>query len=266
MRMRLTGKVAMVTGGGSGIGRAIALAMAQEGADIVIPDIQVAKAEQVAAEIQALGRKATAQKVDVSKEGDVQAAIAEGIRQRGGLDILVNNAGIAPNVGLPFTRQVEEDWDRVFDINVKSVFFSCKHITPHFMERRAGKVVNIASIAGPMSSTTMPSYSVAKMSVITFTKTVAKELARYNVNVNAICPGLLYTEMWQKIGARMRETDPSYAGLTPRQIFERKVKEWIPLQREQTPEDIANAAVFLVSEEARNITGQVLIVDGGILS
>lgn len=263
--MRLGKKVAMVTGGGSGIGRAIALAMAREGADLVIPDLQATNAERVAAEVQALGRQATPLKVDVSKESDVQSVIAEAIRVHGGIDILVNNAGIAPNLGLPFTRQVEADWDRVFDVNVKSVFFSCKYIAPHYMERRAGKIVNIASIAGPMSSTTMPSYSVAKMGVITFTKAVAKDLARYNVNVNAICPGLLYTEMWEKIGARMRETDPSYAGLTARQVFDRKVKEWIPLQREQTPEDIAHAALFLVSDEARNITGQVLIVDGGIV-
>ncbi len=263
--MRLTGKVAMVTGGGNGIGRAIALAMAREGADILIPDIQVANAERVAKEIQALGRKATPQKADVSKESDVQAAIAEAIRLHGALDILVNNAGIAPGVGMPFTRQVEADWDRVFDVNVKSVFFSCKHIAPHFIERRAGKIVNIASIAGLMSSSTMPSYSVAKMGVITFTKTVARELARYHVNVNAICPGLLYTELWEKIGARLCETDPASASLTPRQMFERKVQDWVPMQREQTPEDIANAALFLASEEARNITGQVLVVDGGVV-
>ncbi len=263
--MRFGGKVGVVTGGGSGIGRAIALALAREGADVAIPDLQVTNAERVCAEIHALGRKATPLKVDVSKESDVQSVVAEILRVHGQIDILVNNAGIAPNLGMPFTRQVEADWDRVFDVNVKSVFFSCKHIAPHYIERRAGKIINIASIAGPLSSTTMPSYSVAKMGVITFTKAVAKDLARYNVNVNAICPGLLYTEMWEKIGDRMRETDPSFASLTPRQMFERKVKDWVPLQREQTPEDIANAAVFLVSEEARNITGQALIVDGGIV-
>ncbi len=263
--MRLAGRVVMVTGGGTGIGRAIALAMAREGADVLLPDIQPANAEAVANEVGALGRKALAQPVDVTQEAQVRAAIADGVKAYGQIDILVNNAGVNPRLGLPFTRQEEADWDRVFAVNVKSIFFTSKHIAPHFMERRYGKIVNIASIAGPLSSPTMPSYSVSKMGVITFTKIVAKELAAYNVNVNAICPGLLYTDMWRNIGEVMRETDPAYASLTPRQMFEKRVEEWVPMKREQTPEDIGNAAVFLASEEARNITGQALMVDGGVV-
>jgi 3-oxoacyl-[acyl-carrier protein] reductase len=135
--MRLAGKVAMVTGGGAGIGRAIVLAMAREGADIVIPDIQAANAESVAKEVQVLGRQAMVRKVDVTKEGEIQAAIAEGIAAYGQIDILVNNAGVNPGLGLPFTRQVEADWDKVFNVNMKSVFFTCKHIAPHFMGRCA---------------------------------------------------------------------------------------------------------------------------------
>ncbi len=263
--MRLAGRVVMVTGGGTGIGRAIALAMAREGADVLLPDIQPANAEAVANEVGALGRKALAQPVDVTQEAQVRAAIADGVKAYGQIDILVNNAGVNPRLGLPFTRQEEADWDRVFAVNVKSIFFTSKHIAPHFMERRYGKIVNIASIAGPLSSPTMPSYSVSKMGVITFTKILAKELAAYNVNVNAICPGLLYTDMWRNIGEVMRETDPAYASLTPRQMFEKRVEEWVPMKREQTPEDIGNAAVFLASEEARNITGQALMVDGGVV-
>ena len=263
--MRLAGKIAMVTGGGAGIGRAIVLAMAREGADVFIPDIQAANAEAVVEEVRGLGRRAAALRTDVTKESEIEAAIAEGIRAFGQIDILVNNAGVIPALGHPFTRQVEADWDKVFNVNLKSVFFTCKHIAAHFMERRYGKIVNISSIAGPLSSQSMPSYSVVKMGVITFTKIVAKELAPYHVNVNAICPGLLYTEMWKKIGEAMRETNPAYAGLTPRQMFERRVQEWIPMQREQTPEDIGHAAVFLASDEARNITGQALMVDGGVV-
>jgi NAD(P)-dependent dehydrogenase (short-subunit alcohol dehydrogenase family) len=253
----------MVTGGGAGIGRAIVLAMAREGADIVIADLRLEAAEAVAREAQDLGRKAVAIRVDVAQEGEVRRAIADGIRQFGHIDILVNNAGVTPGLGLPFTRQEEADWDKVFDINVKSVFFACKAIAPHFMQRRSGKIINIASIAGPLSSQTMPSYSVSKMGVITFTRIVAKELAASNVNVNAICPGLLWTDMWKNIGEVIRETNPAYRELTPRQMFEKRVEEWIPLKREQTPEDIGFAAVFLASEEARNITGQALNVDGG---
>jgi NAD(P)-dependent dehydrogenase (short-subunit alcohol dehydrogenase family) len=261
--MRLADRVALVTGGGAGIGRAIVLAMAREGADAVVADIRPEGAEAVASQVRALGRKALVLPVDVSREAEVAGAIAEGIRQLGRLDILVNNAGVIPGLGLPFTRQVERDWDRVFNVNVKSVFFACKHVAAHFIQRRAGKIVNIASIAGPRSSQTMPSYSVAKMGVITLTKVVAKDLAPYNVNVNAVCPGLLWTDMWKGIGDVIRQTDPAYAGLTPREMFDLRVRDWIPLGREQTPEDVAQAAVFLASEEARNITGQALMVDGG---
>lgn len=261
--MRLAEKVAMVTGGGAGIGRAIVLAMAREGADVLVADIHSGAAEGVAKEVRGFGRRGAAISADVSQESQVRQSITDGVRQFGRLDIVVNNAGVTPGLGLPFTRQNEADWDEVFNINMKSVFFTCKAIAPYFMERRAGKIINIASIAGPLSSQTMPSYSVSKMGVITFTKIVAKELAAYNVNVNAICPGLLYTDMWKGIGEVIRVTNPAYADLTPRQMFERRVQEWIPLRREQTPEDIGHAAVFLASEEARNITGQVLMVDGG---
>lgn len=261
--MRLVEKVALVTGGGAGIGRAIVLALAREGADLLIPDIRLDSAEAVAKEARDLGRRAAALQVDVTKQAQIERAIADGIRQFGRIDILVNNAGVTPGLGLPFTRQSEADWDKVFNVNMKSVFFTCKAIAPHFMERRHGKIVNIASIAGPMSSQTMPSYSVSKMGVVTFTRIVAKDLAAYNVNVNAVCPGLLWTDMWKNIGEVIRGTNPAYANLTPRQMFDKRVEEWIPLKREQTPEDIGEATVFLVSEAARNITGQTLMVDGG---
>ena len=263
--MRLAGKVAVVTGGGAGIGRAIALAMAREGAQLLIADIQRQAAEAVVREVESLGGKGAALTTDVSREAQVQQMLGDGIRRYGRIDILVNNAGIVPGLGLPFTRQVEADWDAVFNVNMKSVFFACKAIAPHFMERRSGTIVNVSSIAGPLSSQTMPSYSVAKMGVITFTKIVAKDLAGYGVNVNAVCPGLLYTDMWKKIGDVIRETNLTYANMEPRQMFERRVQEWVPMKREQTPEDIGHAAVFLASEEARNITGQVLMVDGGIV-
>jgi len=263
--MRLQGKTAIVTGGARGIGFAIAKRFVAEGASVALWDVLAEPLAEAKAKLSVNGNRVFAQQVDVTKESQIQTAVREGIRACGQIDILVNNAGVNPGLGLPFTRQVEADWDKVFDVNVKSVFFTCKAITPHFMERRAGKIVNIASIAGPLSSTTMPSYSVSKMGIITFTKIVAKELAPYNVNVNAICPGLLYTDMWKKIGEVIRETNPAYADLTPRQMFEKRVEEWIPMKREQTPEDIGHAAVFLASEEARNITGQALMVDGGVV-
>jgi len=261
--MRLAGKVAIVTGGGSGIGRGIVLAMAREGADVAIPDLQVQNAEKVAQEVQALGRRALAMHTDVTRAADVQAMIDRTREAFGQIDILVNNAGAASAPGLPFTNNTEEDWDRAFAVNTKSVFLTSKAIAPYFIERRAGRIINIASIAGPLAAPTMPPYSVAKMGVIVFTRIVARELAPYGITVNAICPGVLYTEFWQKLAAHLAATNPLFAGMTPRQVFEKRVAELVPMKREQTPEDIGWAAVFLASEEARNITGQALNVDGG---
>ena len=261
--MRLLGKVAVVTGGGSGIGRGIVHCMAQEGADVVIPDIQAANAAQVADEAKALGRRAQALETDVTRQADIDRLLATTLQAFGGIDILVNNAGVASPPGMPFTNNTEADWDRVFAVNVKSIFLLTKALAPHFMERRRGRVINIASIAGPISAVTMPPYSVSKMGVITFTRILAKELAPYNVTVNAICPGVLWTDFWKGLAAYIAETNPAFKGMTPRQVFEKRVNDLVPLGTEQTPEDIGWAAVFLASDQARNITGQALNVDGG---
>jgi meso-butanediol dehydrogenase / (S,S)-butanediol dehydrogenase / diacetyl reductase len=261
--MRLAGKVAIVTGGGSGIGRGIVLALAREGADIAIPDIQVMNADKVAEEVKALGRKVVAMKTDVTSAADVRTMVDRTREALGRIDILVNNAGMASPPGMPFTNNTEEDWDRAFAVNTKSVFLTCKALVPYFMERKAGRVINIASIAGPLAALTMPPYSVAKQGVITFTRVLAKELAAHGITVNAICPGVLYTEFWQKLAAHIAATNPAFAGLTPRQVFEKRVGDIIPMKCEQTPEDIGWAAVFLASDEARYITGQALNVDGG---
>jgi meso-butanediol dehydrogenase / (S,S)-butanediol dehydrogenase / diacetyl reductase len=263
--MRLAGKVAVVTGGGSGIGRGIVLAMAQEGADIAIPDIQVINADKVAGEVKALGRKALAMKTDVTSSVDVKAMVDRVREAFGKIDIVVNNAGMAAPPGMPFMNNTEDDWDRAFAVNTKSVFIVCKAVAPHMIERKAGRIVNIASIAGPISAVTMPAYSVAKMGVITITKVVAKELAPHGVTVNAICPGVLYTDFWQKLAAHIADTNPAFKGMTPRQVFDKRVGDLVPLKREQTPEDIGWAAVFLASDEARNITGVALPVDGGVM-
>jgi len=261
--MRLAGKVAVVTGGGSGIGRGIALAMAREGADVVIPDIQVQNAERVGAEVRALGRKVASMKTDVTSAADVKAMVDRTRETFGKIDILVNNAGMAAPPGMPFTNNTEEDWDRTFAVNTKSVFLTCKAIAPHFIERKAGRIINIASIAGPLAAVTMPAYSVAKQGVITFTRVVAKELAQHRVTVNAICPGVLWTDFWQKLAAHLAETNPAFKGMTARQVFEKRVADIVPMKAEQHPEDIGAAAVFLASDEARYITGQALMVDGG---
>ncbi len=263
--MRLEKKVAIVTGGATGIGRGIVLCMAKEGADVAIADLQVEVAAKVADEVKALGRKAIVVKTDVTKAGDFQILFDRVKQELGKIDILVNNAGTASPPGNPFMNNVEADWDLVWAVNVKSIFFACKAIAPYFIERKAGKIVNIASIAGTMNSPNMPPYSVSKMGVVTFTKIVAKDLAAHGINVNAICPGMLWTSFWHATAERMAKGGGPYAGMTPRQVFEARVGAIIPLKREQTPEDIGWAAVFLASDDARNVTGQALHVDGGVV-
>ena len=261
--MRLQGKVAVVTGGGAGIGRGIVLCMAKEGADIAIPDIQEANAQSVVKEVLALGRKAISMRCDVTKSAEVQVTVDRIKKELGRIDILVNNAGMASAPGMPFTNNSEEDWDKTYTVNLKSVFLTCKALAPYFIERKAGRIINIASIAGPLAAMTMPPYSVAKGGVITFTRVIARELAPHGVTVNAICPGVLWTAFWEKLAQHIADTNPGFKGMTARQVFDKRVGDVIPMKREQTPEDIGHAAVFLASEEARNITGQALNVDGG---
>src|SRR5438132_4579548 len=217
--MRLAGKVAVVTGGGSGIGRGIVLALAREGDDVEMPAIEVLTAEKVAGEVKGLGRKVLAMKTDVTSAADVKTMVDRTRETFGKIDILVNNAGSASPPGMPFTNNTEEDWDRTFAVNTKSVFLTSKAVAPHFIERKAGRIINIASIAGPIAAVTMPPYSVAKMGVITLTRVVAKELAPHGITVNAICPGVLWTEFWQKLATHIAETTPAFKGMTARQVL-----------------------------------------------
>src|SRR5512134_2167996 len=264
--MRLEGKVAVVTGGGAGIGRGIVLCMAREGADIAIPDIQDANAQAVVKEVLAMGRKAISMRCDVTRGAEVQATVDRIKKELGRIDILVNNAGMASAPGMPFTNNSEEDWDTTYAVNLKSVFLTCKEITPYFIERKAGRIINIASIAGPLAAQTMPPYSVAKGGVITLTRVVAKELAPHGITVNAICPGVLWTAFWEKLAQYIAATNPAFAGMTARQVFEKRVGDIVPMKCEQTPEDIGNCAAFLASDDARYITGQAINVDGGCVT
>jgi meso-butanediol dehydrogenase/(S,S)-butanediol dehydrogenase/diacetyl reductase len=263
--MRLKGKVAIVTGGAMGIGRGIVLCLAREGADVAVADINAQAAANAADEVKALGRRSLAIRTDVTQEADFAVLFDQVREEFGTIDVLVNNAGQSSRIGLPFTNNIAADWDQVWAVNVKSIFFACKAIAPYFIERKAGKIINVASIAGQLNTVTMPPYSVSKMGVITFTKIVAKDLAPHNINVNAICPGIVYTAFHEQAGAMVSQRLPQFAGMTPRQVFDSRAVPMVPLRREQSPEDIGWAAVFLASDEARNITGQSLNVDGGIL-
>jgi meso-butanediol dehydrogenase/(S,S)-butanediol dehydrogenase/diacetyl reductase len=262
--MDVTGKTAIVTGGGRGIGRGIALALARNGADVVVAEIIEENGASASAEVEAVGRRSLAAALDVTDQASVDALMPSVLSEFEHVDILVNNAGI---IGAPGWEQRqrtnEEDWDLIYEVNVKGVMRVTDAVAPHMKERRYGKIVNIASIAGRIGTLTSGPYGASKAAVINLTQYWALELAPYAINVNAVCPGLLWTPLWDRIATRYSRDTEKYPGMTPREVFKQTVQERIPLGREQTPEDIGNAVAFLASDAARNITGQALNVSGG---
>ena len=248
--MRLQDKKAIVTGGGRGIGRAVALAFAREGADVVINyRSNDAAAKEVVDEIQTLGRKVLAVKADVGSYQDARSMVDRAVRELGWVDILVNNAGLSRPALL--LKMDEETWDRVVDIHLKGTF-NCTQAAANYMkENNYGKIINVISTAGLYGTVGQINYASAKAGIIGFTKSASRELARYAINVNAISMGVIATEMTDKIRSdeKLRETYLSR----------------IQLRRFGEPEEVVPAFVFLASDDARYITGQVLCVDGGYL-
>jgi len=260
MAGRIEGKVAIVTGGARGLGRGIAAVLAEEGADIAIADVNVAEAVETVAVVEGAGRKAIVVETDVTDSASAAGCIAAVIAQLGGVDVLVNNAGVVGgHLGEAVT---EEDWDACFAVNVKGPWIMGRALVSHFKERGGGKVINISSIGGREGVPMFPNYTASKAALINLTQAQAIDWARYNVNVNAVCPGLIWTDMWQLIESNASERMQN-AG--ERVMFEQFVGKLTRLGREQTPEDMGHAVAFLASEEARNITGQSLNVDGGII-
>ena len=243
----LSSKCALVTGGGRGIGKEIALRLATAGCDVAISDLDLETANATAAEIQKLGRKSIAIKADVSNSADVEAMFKTFLDTFEKIDILVNNAGITRD-GL-LVRMKESDWDLVLNINLKSAFLCCKEAAKPMMKARSGKIVNIASVVGLMGNAGQANYSASKAGLIGLTKTLAKEFASRSINVNAVAPGFIKTAMTDKLS----DTD------------KQKMTSLIPLQELGTPLDVANAVLFLSSSLADYITGQVLTVDGGLV-
>lgn len=244
--MKLEDKVAWVTGAAQGIGRSVALLLAQNGADIVVSDVNLEKAEETVRDIQALGRKALAFKVNVANLEEVERMTQSVLEQFKQIDILVNNAGITRD--RLFLRMTEEDWDAVINVNLKGTFNCTKAVVRHMSRQRSGKIVNIASVSGEMGNPGQANYSASKAGVIGFTKTIAREFAQRGINVNAIAPGYIQTPMTDAIPEKAKE----------------ELKRLIPMERLGRPEDVAEAVLFLVSDSSSYITGQVLNVNGGI--
>lgn len=246
--MLLDGKCALVTGASRGIGRAVALKLASEGAKVALNFAgNEAAANEVRQEIEAAGGQAILVKADVANEAAVQDMVQKTADAFGRIDILVNNAGITRD-GL-LARMKEEDWDAVLSTNLKGVFLTTKAVAKLMMKQRAGRIVNMASVVGVTGNAGQANYSAAKAGVIGFTKTIARELASRGVTVNAVAPGFIDTDMTSVLSDKAKE-----AALTG-----------IPLGRMGTPEDVAAAVLFLASDQASYVTGQVLHVDGGMV-
>jgi len=283
--MKLEGKIAVVTGGGAGIGQGIVYCLAEEGADVAVVDISTETANAVADKVKAMGLRSLAIKANVTDSEQAEQALQQILDAFGRIDILVNNVGgesryYYEKPGQQYSE--EQEWDDTVRLNLKSTMIMSHAVAPLFVKQKSGKIVNIASIAGRAMAgggapprgqaegreaafSPMMSYGVAKAGVIQFTRLLALQLAAYNVNVNCICPGVLYTPLYERSFPRRARTVPEEADLTPREFFDKYIASRVPLGREQTPEDIGRAVVFFVSEEARNITGQTLNIDGGMV-
>ena len=250
--MKLQGKTALIAGGGGGIGRAVALALAHEGAKAAVADIVKDNAEKVSGEIKAIGMDAMAYQVDLTKKADVDRMVSEVLARFSQIDILVNCQGWDRLE--PFVESHEETWEKLLAINFKSVLYTVKAVLPQMISRGGGKIVNISSDAGRVGSSWEAVYAGAKGAVIAFSKTVAREVARYKINVNVVCPGLTETPLLQAVRSQSEQTAKIIEAVTKATPFRRPAK----------PEEIAEAVLFFTSPAAEFITGQTLSVSGGL--
>ncbi len=255
--MKLDGKAALVTGAGRGIGKGIAASLAQEGAKVLIADIDQGLAEATAAELRETGQEAAALRCDVTKADEVDAMVEAAYQRFGQLDIAVNNAGVVG--AMPLAEMSEAEWDRIFAVNVKGVFLCCRAQAPRMAETGGGAIINLASIAGKAGVPLLSHYCASKFAVIGFTNSIAKEFAQEGVRINAICPGIIATAMWH--GETGLSTLLKGEDETAEEVWQRKISTLLPQGEEQTPEDIGALAVFLATQP--HIIGQSINVDGG---
>lgn len=256
--MDLKGTTAIVTGGARGIGRGIAYELAKEGVRVALADLPsvASDREETIAGIKKLGSEAIAIDCDVRDFGQAQAMVQATIDAWGQVDILVNNAGVI-KVG-PVFMFGEEDWDLIQDVNVKGTFLCSKAVAPHMMQRRKGRIVNLASMAGKTGRGGVSSYCASKFAVIGFTQALAEEMGQFDVTVNAVCPGEVDTAMWRDV---LLPAIALGTGVTREEAWENAAIKNVPLKRPQTVEDIGQAVVFLC--KAENITGESINVTGG---
>ena len=245
--MLVEGKIAVVTGAAQGIGKAIALCLAREGADVIISDISKEKAQEVASEVESLGRRSLSVTVDVTDDEEIGRAVTKSLDKFNRIDILVNNAGITKDALL--VRMKHSDWEDVINTNLTGVFNWMKACAKPMMKQKSGRIVNVSSIIGLVGNTGQGNYAASKAGILGLTKSAARELALWHINVNAVAPGFIATQMTEKL---------------PEEI-KKKMLSSIPIGRWGKPEEVARAVLFLVSEMSSYITGQVMNVDGGMV-
>ena len=246
--MNLDGKIAVITGGSRGIGKAIAMKLARLGANIVVNYTSSAnQAEEVVESIKNMGREAIAIKANVANFEEVQNFIAQAEEKFGKIDILINNAGVTKDKLL--IKMNEDDWDKVIEVNLKGTYNCTKAVSRKMMKQRSGKIVNVASVVGINGNAGQSNYAASKAGIIGFTKSIAKELGVRGINVNAVAPGFIQTNMTDVLSDEVKD----------------QIMSQIPMKKLGTPEDVANTIAFLCSDEAKYITGQVINIDGGMV-
>ncbi|MBA12536.1 MAG: short-chain dehydrogenase [Chloroflexi bacterium] len=272
----LKGKIAIVTGGARGIGKGICESLSIAGANVIVADVNLDDASKTAGSLESVGSgDKFAMFLDVMDDASITDMVEKCINEFGRIDILVNNAGIIGS-GKWWERDIpnDDDWVLVHAVNVMGISKVTGAVSPYMKDRKYGKIINIASVAGRQGSPDMPHYSTSKAAAISLTQSIALSLGPDDINVNAICPGLLWTPMWEAISKKRLFWDKVQYGvsdrtfsdiedLSTREFFEQTVEKWIPMKKEQTPEDIGNLAAFLASDLASNINGQAINVDGG---
>ena len=258
----LTGKVALVTGGSKGIGKAIAIRLAEKGVKVAINyNSSEDAAENLVKTIRESGGIALKVRADVSKLAQVKAMMSNISNEWGGVNILVNNAGIIDDRLL--VRMSDDSWQRVIDVNLNGTFYTTRSVLKDMMRERWGRIINIGSVVALRGNPAQTNYTASKAAVIHYTQSLAMDMAPHNINVNSVCPGTIWTPMWEKIAERRIRSNSKMDGMTPREVYDKFIEEECPMKKEQTVEDVAKAVAFFASEDANVITGQSLNVNGG---